>query len=75
MDSHIIIVIQNGILPVAGIAFEPSGNIIATFTTDIRRFIVHLHAVLPRIYREETGHEFADGTISKNKYFGSNESS
>lgn len=28
---------------------------------------------LPRIYREETGHEFKDGIISKNKYFGAYE--
>ena len=28
---------------------------------------------LPRIYREETGHEFNDGIISKNKYFGTYE--
>lgn len=28
---------------------------------------------LPRIFREETGREFTDGIISKNKYFGSNE--
>ena len=46
MNSHIVIVVQNGILPVAGMAVEPSANIIPALTADIRRFVVHLHVVL-----------------------------
>lgn len=46
MISHIIIVVQNGVLPVAGMAVEPSAYIITAITADIRRFVVHLHVVL-----------------------------
>ena len=34
MNSHIVIIVQNGVLPVAGMAVKPSAYIIPAITTD-----------------------------------------
>ena len=46
MVSHIVIIVQNGILPAARVAGVPSAYVIPALTTDIRRFVVYLHVVL-----------------------------
>ena len=46
MVSHIVIIVQNGILPAARVAGVPSAYVIPALTTDIRRFVVYLHVIL-----------------------------
>ena len=46
MISHIIIVVQNGVLPVARMAVEPSAYIITALTADIWCFVVDRHIIL-----------------------------